>query len=254
MTKPKAFIISLSRIDSSIATANEVKTKLLTYGFDAQLFEGTYGHEAVELYDKDRRHITKYGIKTTSISVEDFKKLYPDITLPPSVGSVNMRTEVLMNRKMEKILRPGVIGCFYSHYRLWQKCVELNEPIFIFEDDVLFERNFIPVEWEDVLLLCTGKDAHMHEYYRPLLYEPSGVPTALPLHNASMPGAVGYGLTPNGAKKLVEAYATDFLPADTAMNIYVVNLQCHSHLMGRAATKEDGKVSLTKSTMWKTFR
>ena len=32
------------------------------------------------------------------------------------------------------------IACFLSHYRLWLKCVELDEPIFVFEHDALFTR------------------------------------------------------------------------------------------------------------------
>src|SRR6056300_1281258 len=32
------------------------------------------------------------------------------------------------------------IACFLSHYRLWLKCVELDEPILIFEHDALFTR------------------------------------------------------------------------------------------------------------------
>src|SRR5699024_9633993 len=27
------------------------------------------------------------------------------------------------------------IGCFISHIQLWQKCIELDKPIFIFEDN-----------------------------------------------------------------------------------------------------------------------
>lgn len=38
----------------------------------------------------------------------------------------------LLNRKMNV----GEIGCLLSHYALWQKCVDLNEPIVIFEDDI----------------------------------------------------------------------------------------------------------------------
>jgi glycosyl transferase family 25 len=29
----------------------------------------------------------------------------------------------------------GEVGCFISHYILWKKCIELDEPIIIFEDD-----------------------------------------------------------------------------------------------------------------------
>ncbi|MEO6906327.1 MAG: glycosyltransferase family 25 protein, partial [Abditibacteriaceae bacterium] len=33
-------------------------------------------------------------------------------------------------------------GCFASHYCLWQKCVEMNEPIIVMEDDVDFADSF----------------------------------------------------------------------------------------------------------------
>ena len=99
-------------------------------------------------------------------------------------------------------------------------------------------------------MVCTGKMAHKHRHYSKFLYEPEGEPCALEIRNTSMPGAVGYGITPQGAKKLIEAYKIEMLPADTAMNVFVVRLQHHSHLMGRAAIEEDGKVSLTSSKIW----
>jgi GR25 family glycosyltransferase involved in LPS biosynthesis len=228
----KAYVISLSKIESSISTAQTVLEKLLEYGFDAELFEGTYGDEALRLFKQEKRVFASYGIK--SHIDED---------------NVQHRNE-LSKKQTKKFKRPGVLGCFYSHYRLWQKCLELNEPIFIFEDDVIFERGYRPVRWKEVLLVCTGKEAYKHHHYGKLLYEPSGKPFAFPLRNTSMPGAVGYGLTPAGAKKLVEAYKIEMMPADTAMNAHVVTLQCHSHLMGRAALETDGKISLTSSSLW----
>ena len=34
---------------------------------------------------------------------------------------------------------PGEIGCYASHILAWQKCVELNKPIIVFEDDMTVE-------------------------------------------------------------------------------------------------------------------
>lgn len=42
-----------------------------------------------------------------------------------------------------KALSYTEIACFSSHYRLWQKCVELDSPIVVIEDDVNFNSNFI---------------------------------------------------------------------------------------------------------------
>jgi glycosyl transferase family 25 len=147
-------------------------------------------------------------------------------------------------------MRLGVMGCFHSHWRLWKLCVELDEPILIFEDDVIFERGWMPVEWSDVLLVATGKSVYQDPWYAEKLYSPSGEPAAVGFKGMVMPGAVGYGLTPKGAKKLTEFYKNCFLPADNAMNAQVVQLECHTYLMGRAALEEDGKKSLTKTRMW----
>jgi hypothetical protein len=38
------------------------------------------------------------------------------------------------------------------------------------------------------------------------------------------------------------------------MNQFVVKLECHSHLMGRAAVDVDGKESLTRSKRWGDFK
>jgi glycosyl transferase family 25 len=154
---------------------------------------------------------------------------------------------------VQKSMRPGVLGCFHSHYRAWKRCSDLNKPLLIFEDDVIFYRDFIPVEWEDILLIATGKRAHEHEFYQQRLYDPVGEPQALGFKGKVMPGAVGYGITPRGARKLLKHYATTFLPADNCMNSRVVNLLCHTHLMGRAAIDDDGKQSLTKTKMWENF-
>ena len=39
-------------------------------------------------------------------------------------------------------MTPGELGCFASHYLLWEKCLELNEPIVVIEDDAQLEECF----------------------------------------------------------------------------------------------------------------
>jgi glycosyl transferase family 25 len=38
---------------------------------------------------------------------------------------------------------PGEIGCYASHRALWQRCIDLNEPILVMEDDFKLEDNFV---------------------------------------------------------------------------------------------------------------
>jgi hypothetical protein len=40
------------------------------------------------------------------------------------------------------VKRPGARGCFHSHFGLWQHCVDLKEPIVIFEHDAKVVRSW----------------------------------------------------------------------------------------------------------------
>jgi len=218
----RAYVIGLGRIPSSFESAVQVYNTLRSYGLDVAFHEGTYGDEVEEIFAQEQRILYHTSFKGNPVD-EQYR---------------------------QSSMRFGVMACFHSHYRLWQRCVELNEPILIFEDDVIFEREWMPVEWQDVLLVATGKSVYRDDWYAQKLYQPEGIAQAVPLNRKVMPGAVGYGLTPQGAGKLTEFYKTCFLPADNAMNAQVVQLECHTYLMGRAALEEDGKKSLTKTRMW----
>lgn len=217
-----AYVIGLGQIPSSFESAIKVYNQLKDYGLDVRYHEGTYGDRAQSIFKEEGRELYHTSFKGNPVDDE----------------------------YRASATRPGVMGCFHSHFRLWQHCVNINQPILIFEDDVIFERGWVPVKWDDVLLVATGKSVYKDDWYAEKLYNPVGEPEAVPLNRKVMPGAVGYGLTPQGASKLTEFYKNYFLPADNSMNATVVNLQCHTYLMGRAAIDEDGKKSLTKSKMW----
>ena len=219
----KAYVIGLGLIPSSFESAMRVYQQLKDYGLETYFHEGTYGDQVESIFARERRVLHHTSFKGKPVDDE----------------------------YRASCMRLGVMGCFHSHWRLWQRCVELDEPILIFEDDVIFERGWMPVEWSDVLLVATGKSVYQDPWYAEKLYNPTGEPQAVGFKGKVMPGAVGYGLTPQGARKLTEFYKTCFLPADNAMNMAVVDLQCHNYLMGRAAISEDGKSSLTKTQMWK---
>jgi glycosyl transferase family 25 len=224
----KSFIICLSKVPSSLDTAVKVKEQLEKFNMPAELFEGSYGHETIEFFNKTNR------------------KCHPWTFKGP--------TRLLSEEEKNSITSPGVLGCFYSHYRLWEKCIELNEPILVFEDDVIFERPFIPVEWDDVLITVFGNAKKSAKYIN-YLTNPVGDPCACDYYQASMPGTPGYAIKPQGAKKLVEHYKNSFLPSDNAMNTYVVKIKIHNYIMGRALLCSDGKKSLVryKNNFWENF-
>ena len=44
--------------------------------------------------------------------------------------------------KGSKLYSTSAVGCALSHLQLWDKCIELNEPIIIMEDDAIVSHNF----------------------------------------------------------------------------------------------------------------
>ena len=225
----KNFIICLSKIEASLKTATDLKTQLESYGETVELFEGTYGTDAVNMMKDEGRTLHPWGIKG-----------------PPADG-------IIVPVSSEVHLTVGEQGCFYSHYRLWQKCVELNEPITIWEDDIVLSRPYQPVEWDDVLVLALGHPSKT-EKYRHYLDTPTGPPEAADYYQSSMPGNCGYAIKPHTAKKLVEIYSNTYLPADNAINQHHVRIQIHNYVMGIALTKKDGKRSLTRGSFWEKFK
>jgi GR25 family glycosyltransferase involved in LPS biosynthesis len=189
----KSFIINLSKISTSADTALRLKTQLEEFKMPVELFEGTYGNDAVEMMEKENRTWHPFGIKGPNI--------IPDPNARPNL----------------KGNKPGVKGCFYSHFRLWQKCVELNEPIIIWEDDIVLSRAYYPVEFEDVLVIALGHPTKSQGYIS-YLEDPTGHPRAKEYRQTSMPGCCGYVIKPHAARKLLSVYEKTFLPADNAIN------------------------------------
>jgi len=226
----KNFIICLSKIEASLDTATKLKNQLVEFGAEVELFEGTYGNDATKMMKDEGRTMHPWGIKG-----------------PPSDGIIQEPDPTLH-------YSPGIQGCFYSHYKLWQKCVELNEPIIIWEDDIVLTRPYIPVEWEDVLVVALGHPKKTAKY-RQYLDSPEGEPIAAGYYQSSMPGCCGYAIKPHAAKKLLKTYSKTYLPADNAINQHHVRIEIHSYVMGIAITKQDGKKSLTSAKkFWETYK
>lgn len=104
--------------------------------------------------------------------------------------------------------RPGVVGCFLSHWKLWNLCIELNEPIGIFEHDIEFLSACPHAQFDDVLKLegfLKKKPRPAGEWYE---------------------GARAYVLQPSGARKLVSwVNMHGALPADVNIGLDVVCIQ-----------------------------
>lgn len=248
----KAFIIYLPEKSHSVEHANYMLDALKKYRIDAELFEGTTGTEGVKLAKKAEKTLYPYSIKNRVLDEDEIKNL-----IRPELYDefkrryqVNITERKLVGPDAGKMSRPGVIGCFYSHYRLWQKCVELDEPIMIFEDDVIFYRGFKPVDWDDVLILSLGKSSFLGDPWKSYLENPQGIPQAVEWRNFSLPGASGYAIKPGAALALVKHYRPYWYPADNAVNKFICKIQAATYMMGRNSLPEEGNISMTKSGEW----
>lgn len=115
----KAFVINLSK--------NTTKYFSFKKRFDAK-FGDSLDLERFDAFDG------------SLISYDKLKKM--------GYGTFSMWREPYINRKQTH----GEIGCSLSHIQLWLKCIQLNEPIIIFEDDIEFYDNFNLERVKEVLL------------------------------------------------------------------------------------------------------
>jgi GR25 family glycosyltransferase involved in LPS biosynthesis len=95
-------------------------------------------------------------------------------------------------KKIDKpIVNPGAQGCFFSHYDLWRKCIELNETIAVFEEDAIAIAPPSMEDFEDVLKMRLG-----HETQDAILKKTT-------IFGQFRVGADCYLIKPTGARKLI---------------------------------------------------
>jgi glycosyl transferase family 25 len=135
----------------------------------------------------------------------------------------------------------GVRGCFCSHYSLWLKCIELNEPIMILEHDALFMRP-IPKDIVDKFSELCNLDAYSRtstvyedhlekfENYDVITHQPKKIAStsknAFQYYDKEcIKGLHAYIIKPQGAKSLI-AFTKNkgMLPADVHVNAQSVAL------------------------------
>ena len=166
----KNFVICLPSYVKSVAMANRAVESGWQYGWNIELFEGIDG--------------TVTGLKDFDIIVNQHDAKCRDM-----------------------MSRPGVQGCFLSHWKLWNLCITTNEPIGIFEHDIEFLGPCPDVEVTNILKLegfLKKKPRPAGEWYE---------------------GARAYILHPSGAKLLINwVDQHGALPADVNIGLDIVDI------------------------------
>ncbi len=140
------------------------------------------------------------------------------------VEAVDGRTLDMSKYAANAPLTASQIGCYLSHYKLWQRIIaEKIECAVILEDDAYCHDNFAETvlgitacRWQwDVVLLKRGKRIRLHRIVSPITKECKMVQ----FKNHSGP-ATGYCITYTAAKKLVNNIKITNLPVDAAWGHY----------------------------------
>lgn len=131
-----------------------------------------------------------------------------------------------------KALSKGQLACYASHYLLWQKCIELNHPIIVLEDDALLYPG-------PFLEIVNNLDSLAHRFDCIRLFDNKRKSfssrkvfalNTVEIHrfNKGHLSTTGYFLTPNGAKKLLQHSEHWYMPVDLYMDRYWVNgVECY---------------------------
>jgi glycosyl transferase, family 25 len=88
----------------------------------------------------DRRAKVIEKLSSKNISFEFLDAVDGRIDNHPYLKNYN-ENSYLLNRNRKAA--PGELGCYVSHLLAWEKCVQLNEPIVVLEDDFELTEDFV---------------------------------------------------------------------------------------------------------------
>ena len=88
---------------------------------------------------RERRDSISAQLSSPNLEFEFFNALSANDGYEPYFAAYYPSRYLLNTGRMAA---PGEIGCYASHRALWKKCVSLNEPILIAEDDAVFSDRF----------------------------------------------------------------------------------------------------------------
>ncbi len=116
-----------------------------------------------------------------------------------------------------KDLSFGEMACFSSHYRLWQKCVALDSPIIVLEDDIDFMQDFCqivdifksPFEYVRLHYTMDKKTTHLRDNFY-MSYD-------------KVCGTLGYYLTPQAAKRFIKNAKFWLFCVDDYMDMFFIH-------------------------------
>jgi GR25 family glycosyltransferase involved in LPS biosynthesis len=161
--------------------------------------------------------------KKFGINIEKFDGIYDNH------DAILAQEGLFPNPGIVKKLRNGYKGCFLSHYLVWKKAIEFNEPILVFEHDAIILRplpeNILSMfdtllvmdrfsreeNYEELLSTDFPLKVHKHKQLPEV--------TGKQINKTHIKGAHGVLIKPEGAKQMIDSLRKHgYLISDVAIN------------------------------------
>ncbi|WP_313276045.1 glycosyltransferase family 25 protein [Stenotrophomonas sp.] len=136
--------------------------------------------------------------------------------------------------------KPGELGCWASHYLLWQRCVQRGEPIIVLEDDIQLSPRFVDLLQALPQLPAQVGYFRLHAGDRPSTPWLQFGDFVLHRYWRSPLCTLGYYLTPDAAEKLLRHARRWVLPVDDYMDLaWLHGVECLGLKPGVVRSDED---------------
>ncbi|MFW2372912.1 MAG: glycosyltransferase family 25 protein [Gammaproteobacteria bacterium] len=117
-----------------------------------------------------------------------------------------------------RVAATGEIGCYASHLSLWKKCVELNQPIVIMEDDFCIEDDFSAAILEVEKLIGEYGFIRLQTEFRGKKIKSKDVSGFTLYYYTKMPHSLMcYAINPNVAQALIDSSKKLTAPVDVVI-------------------------------------
>lgn len=163
------------------------------------------------------------------------------------------------DRRKAMALTPGEVGCFASHWLLWQRCAEGNEAFLILEDDLILEPAFPEALRAAADAISAGRRlVRLYAFYRRKYWTigPLGHGYSLVRYVKGPKGMQAYMLCPDAAQRLVSAASVWREPVDFFLDRYWVHgipplgvlpvRVDHAPVVSDVGDREEGAVTLRR--------
>jgi len=177
----------------------------------------------------ERWETTSARLKELSVSFERFEAVDGRVSPHPLF---ERHDDNLRQKYRGRALSGGELGCFASHFLLWQRCVELDEPIVVMEDDIIINDSFpeaIKVAETNIQRLPYLRFSGIHLKRRPYKKIDRLGDFDLVDHIRGPAGTQCYVLSPQAAKTFIQYADVWFLAVDDYMDRYWQHgINCYS--------------------------